>query len=74
MFEKIIKKIPQRIFKPLTIALAVFIAVDIVVSVAAVARWGMRLDGVPAGGTITYLIDSLFPNQFMEMVYPNMLW
>jgi uncharacterized membrane protein len=74
IFEKLIKRIPARIFRPLTITLAVFIAVDIAISVAAVARWGMRLDGVPASGMITILIDSLFPNHFMETVYPNMLW
>jgi uncharacterized membrane protein len=74
IFEKLIKRIPSRIYRPLTITLTVIIAADIVVSVAAVARWGMRLDGVPASGSITFIIDSLFPNHFMEALYPNMLW
>jgi uncharacterized membrane protein len=74
IFEKLIKRIPPRIYKPLTITLTVLIAVDVVISVAAVARWGMRLSGVPASGSITFIIDSLFPNHFMEALYPNMLW
>jgi uncharacterized membrane protein len=73
-FKKLISKIPEKIYKPLTWGLAVFIAIVIVVSIVAVARWNTRIEGVPATNSVTALIDSLFPNTFMERIYPNMMF
>ena len=73
-FEKLISKIPARIYKQLTIWLAVFMVLDILVSIVAVTRWGMRIDGIPAGNILASTIDKLFPNEFMSAIYPNMLW
>lgn len=74
LFEKLIAKIPERIYKPLTMWTIAFISINIILSIAAVTRWGMRLDGIPAGNMIATLIDRVFSNEFMETVYPNMLW
>lgn len=74
LFEKLIAKIPSQIYKPLTLGLTVFIILDVVISVAAVARWGMRLDGIPSANIVTATLDRLFPNEFMIRIYPNMLW
>jgi uncharacterized membrane protein len=74
VFEKIISKIPLRIYKPLTLFLAVFIAFDVVLSAAAVIRWGMRIDGIPCPNIIAEALDNLFPNEFMAALYPNMIW
>jgi uncharacterized membrane protein len=72
--NKFITGIPARLYKPLTIGLAVFMLINIIVSTIAVARWGMRLDGVPAGSRAALIIDQIFPNEFMASVYPNMRW
>lgn len=74
VFEKLISRIPTRTYKRLTLWLAVFILIDIAISIAAVARWGMRLDGMPANNVIMMMLDKLFPNEFMSTIYPNMLW
>jgi uncharacterized membrane protein len=74
LFVKMIARIPKRFYRPLTIGLAVFLAVNIVISLAAVYRWGTRMDGVPPSGLITTVLDSLFPDDFMQAVYSNMLW
>lgn len=74
LFLKLILKIPARIRKPLTCALAMFLILDIVVSIAAVSRWGLRLEGMPSINGVTAVLDTLFPNEFMTKIYPNMLW
>lgn len=73
-FGLFISKIPARIYKPLTWGLAAFLIIDIMISAAAVSRWGMRLDGSPPAGIIAETVDRLFPNDFMVKVYPNMHW
>lgn len=74
LLEKLIALIPHRIARPLTCCLLVFFILNITVSVAAVARWGMRVDGVPATNIITTWIDRLLPNSFVEQIYPNMIF
>lgn len=73
-FEKVISKIPARVYKPLTWGLAVILAINLVISVAAIARWGVRLDGIPPSNIITVVIDKVFPNGFMSIIYPSMRW
>lgn len=73
-FEALISKIPARIYKPLTRWLAVFLVLDAVISIAAVTRWGMRLDGIPSANIIAETLDKLFPNEFMTKIYTNMRW
>jgi uncharacterized membrane protein len=74
MFEKLISKIPTKVYKPLTCWLAVFLAIDIVLSIAAVARWGVRIEGIQSTNLITAIIDNLFTDEVMQKIYPNMLW
>lgn len=74
MLEKLIFAIPKRIDKPLAVCLHVFLVLDIAISIIAVARWGMRLDGVPAANAVTAWLDNRFPDAFMERVYNNMLF
>ena len=74
MFEKLISVIPVKIYKSLTVWVAVFMIINIVISAAAVMRWGMRPDGIPAGSAVRSILDTLFPNEFMTKVYPKMMW
>lgn len=69
---KLISKIPNRIGKPLTYALLTFLIILSIISIAAVSRWMMRTDGVPANGVISTLLDRFFHNDFMEVIYNNM--
>jgi len=70
--EKSISKIPNRIGKPLTYALLAFFIIVSIISIAAVSRWMMRIDGIPANGIISMLLDQFFHNDFMEIIYSNM--
>lgn len=74
LIKKLISKIPAGVYKPLTLCLAVFLLLDALISIAAVTRWGLRLEGIPAANLITTAIDSLLPNETMAMFYPNMIW
>lgn len=73
-FEKLISKIPTQVNKPLTWGLMVFLAINAVISLAAVTRWGMRLDGIPPANIIAATLDKLFPNELMTKFYPSMIW
>ena len=72
LFLKGINAIPKRIGNKIAVCLLVFFVLDMAISVIAVARWGTRLDGVPAANMIVTWIDNLFPDAFMERVYYNM--
>lgn len=74
LITSFISKIPPHIYATLTLCLVVFLIIDAIISITAVARWGLRLDGAPATNLITMVIDKLFPNQLMTMCYPNMIW
>lgn len=74
LFEALIRKIPPRRYKPLTWGLAIFLVLDIAISAAAIAQWGMRLDGNPSVHVFAATLDWLFPNELMGKIYPHMLW
>ena len=52
--------------------LCVFMAVNSLVSLAAVTRWSERVYGVEADSALEEFIDERFPDERMERVYPNM--
>ena len=67
-----IVRLPRRAGKALTWALAIFLAVNTLVSGAAVARWSARRAGQPPRSRIETLLDARFPDERMERVYANM--
>ncbi|MCL2842309.1 MAG: putative ABC transporter permease [Oscillospiraceae bacterium] len=71
---KLIAAIPERVRKPLMIGLILFLVLDIAIAILAVARWGMRLDGIPATNSILMWVDRLFPDALMERAYANMTY
>lgn len=69
---KWILKIPNKLGKPLTIALSIFMAVNIIVTCFAVGRWSRRVAGVPAASLFWEFVDDRFPDQRMERIFANM--
>ncbi|MDR3315779.1 MAG: putative ABC transporter permease [Coriobacteriales bacterium] len=64
--------IPLHIMRPLTLILLTLLVLDATLSAAAVARWTMRLEGMPALSLVDGWIDRLFPNETMGKIYANM--
>jgi len=71
--EKLIARIPNRYGKALTYVVLALLVLLAIVSASAVSRWMMRIEGVPANGRISMLIDRLFTNDLMEYMYNNMI-
>lgn len=69
---KWILKIPNRVGRPLTWALAVFMIFNIIVSCIAVGRWSRRLEGESAPNAFWEMVDERFPNRRMERIFANM--
>lgn len=69
---KWILKIPNKVGKPLTWALTVFMIFNIIVSCVAVGRWSKRLEGAPAPSPFWEMVDRRFPDQRMERIFANM--
>ncbi len=67
-----IERIPKKVGRPLTVALTVFMVVNMVLSAAAVMRWSQRIEGVPASSPVAVFIDTVFTDEYMELIYPNM--
>lgn len=69
---KYILKIPNKIGKPLTWGLTVFLVLDGVVSCIAVARWAARGQGLPPSNAFWAFIDSRFTDERMRLIFANM--
>ncbi len=69
---KWILKISNKVGRPLTWALTVFMIVNIIVSCVAVGRWSQRVEGEPASGSFWEFVDERFPDERMERIFANM--
>ena len=69
---KWILKISNRVGRPLTWALTVFMIVNIIVTCVAVGRWSKRIEGSPAPNAFWEMVDQRFPDQRMERIFANM--
>ena len=69
---KWILKISNKVGRPLTWALTVFMIFNIIVSCVAVGRWARRLEGAPASNSFWEFVDERFPNERMERIFANM--
>ena len=63
-----------HIWKIGCIAMTVFMAINLIVSAAAVFRWHDRLEGIPPRNRIESYIDSRYGEERMERVYGNMIF
>ena len=71
---KVILKIPNRIGKPLTMALLAFMIFDCVASGAAVLRWVERRAGEEPGNRIEAYLDEHYPDERMQAIYSNLVF
>lgn len=69
---KLILKIPNRIGKPLTWALMVFLIINGIVTLIAVFRWSQRVDLIDPSNSFWAFVDARFPNERMERIFANM--
>jgi len=72
LLKKLMLKIPDSTGRGLAWVLLAFLVIDSAISIAAVSRWVMRADGIPATGQVTALLDQLYPDAKMASFYPNM--
>lgn len=69
---EMVGRIPNRIGKPLTVAIAVLLALDLALSAAAVWRKGQRHKGYEASSIVGRWLDRAYPDEVMKEKYPSM--
>ncbi|WP_262398107.1 putative ABC transporter permease [Zongyangia hominis] len=67
-----IEKIPKKVGVPLTNVVIVLLALDILLSAAAVKQWSNRQQHAAESGVISTFLDTHYPDERMEKIYPNM--
>ncbi len=72
LLSRWIEKVPMKAGNVLTVVLALFLAVDIIVTCAALGRYGPRSAGVPPRNPVEAFVDLAFPDSWMEHRYQNM--
>lgn len=72
LLSRWIEKVPMKLGNVLTAVLAVFLAVDILVTCAALGRYGQRSQGIPPQNDAEAFVDQAFPDSWMERRYQNM--
>lgn len=68
---KWILKIPNKIGKPLTWALLVFMAFNSVMTLFTSLRWTARREGVPAANAFEAYLDEHYPDERMQKIFAN---
>uniref|UniRef100_UPI003FEDF68F putative ABC transporter permease n=1 Tax=Eisenbergiella tayi TaxID=1432052 RepID=UPI003FEDF68F len=66
-----IEKVPEKVGKILSWVFLVFMTVNIVLSGMALARYSDRYGGKPAENSVDSFLDTHYPDERMERVYPN---
>lgn len=70
---RILEKTTQPFWRVACIAMSVFMAVDIMLSAAAVIRWENRTrNDSPASNNVQRILDRVYNDQTMETIYQNM--
>lgn len=67
-----ILKISNRVGKPLTIALAIFMAFNTLMTGVSVLRWAERREGAAAGNRVEAYFDEHYPDEKMERIFSNL--
>lgn len=71
---KWILKIPNKVGKPLTLALCAFMVFNCLMSGLSVLRWVERRAGEPAGNRVEAYFDEHYPNERMERIFSNLVF
>lgn len=72
ILSRAIQRIPKKVGKPLTIAVTVFMVLDMALSAGAVYRQSERVNNIPADNAVREFFDDWFPDEFLEVIYPHM--
>lgn len=72
VMSRTIQKVPSKVGKPLTIAVSLFMAVDMALSAGAVYRQSERVNLIPADNGVRVFFDKYFPDEFLKVIYPHM--
>ena len=71
---RLISRIPNRVGRPLTWVLLVFMIFNSAVSGLAVARMSARREGKPASNAVETFLDNRYPDDRLKKIYPNMVY
>lgn len=72
--SRLIEKIPNKIGKGLTWVLVIFMALNCLISAAAVNRMSARYEGVPARSSFDVFLDRTYPDEFLTKIYTHMAY
>lgn len=67
-------KMRRKYWRILCIFATTFMAVNLIVSAAAVMRWSKRIAQEPAANKVEQFLDDTYDNGTMERLYPNMVF
>lgn len=70
--SEMIERIPNKVGKPLSVIVTVFMVFNLSVSAAAVYRYNMRNQQKPATNVVTRWLDYTYPDSVMQEKYPSM--
>lgn len=68
---KLLESMQSAGWKTACIMLSIFMAVNLLTTVAVLTRWKHRLSGEPASNKIELLIDDIYGNEAMSKRFPN---
>lgn len=74
VLTRILEKIQGKGWKIACIAVTVFMAVNLLVTAAAILRWGDRQKDLPASGPVGQYFDRTYDNERMNQLFPNMVF
>ncbi len=74
MLEGAYQRLEGQTLNVVCVALAVFLAFDIVVSIAATTRQAMRRAGNPADTYLEVVLDERFPDERLKLIYDNAVY
>ena len=72
--SRLIEKLPKRPATLVTWVLVLFMAVDCLLSAAALVRYTARLEGKPPANAAEAWIDTTFDDSYMKRVYPKYVY
>ncbi len=73
ILSSLIERIPPKLGKPLTVALAVFMFFNMSLSALAVDRQAERRRGVPATSKLDQVLDEYYPDDYLAEAFPSMM-
>jgi len=65
----IINYIPHKILKFTTIALSIFMSLNMLISFMAVERQSQRREGVPATNAVSQFLDKYYTDEYLDKIY-----